>query len=175
MSRLAPGSTSSPTDEKLIVGVADMAVSADPASTIVTFALGSCIGVTIYDPVARVGGLLHFMLPTSDLNKDKAAQNPAMFGDTGIPHLFRTCYERGAKKERLIVCAAGGAETLSEDGHFKIGTRNRTLLRKIFWKNSILLSADDTGGANSRTLSLRIADGLVIAKSQGTERTLWAA
>jgi chemotaxis receptor (MCP) glutamine deamidase CheD len=62
---------------------------------------------------------------------------------------------------------------LSDDGHFKIGSRNRTLLRKIFWKNSILISGDDTGGSNSRTLSLRLSDGRVTVKTQGTERVLW--
>lgn len=160
-------------DGKIVVGVGDLAVCDDPSATLVTYALVSCIGVTVYDPESRVGGLLHFMLPSADLNKDKAANNPAMFGDTGIPLLFRACYEKGAKKERLIVCAAGGAEVLSDDGHFKIGSRNRTLIRKIFWKNNILLAGDETGGSNSRTLSLRMSDGMVGVRSQGTERTLW--
>jgi chemotaxis protein CheD len=160
-------------DGKLVVGVGDLIVTSDPTATVVTYALGSCIGVTVYDPVAKVGGLLHFMLPSAELNKDKAAANPAMFGDIGIPLLFKTAYEKGAKKERLIVCAAGGAEVLSDDGHFKIGSRNRTLVRKIFWKNGILLSADETGGSNSRTLSLRMTDGAVAVRTQGSERALW--
>lgn len=160
---------------KLVIGVGDLLVSNDPEALLVTYALGSCIGVTIYDPVAKVGGLLHFMLPSADLNKEKAAANPAMFGDTGIPMLFQTCYEKGAKKERLIVCAAGGAEVLSDDGHFKIGSRNRTLVRKIFWKNNILIAGDDTGGSNSRTLSLRMADGTTVVRTQGKERGLWSA
>lgn len=158
---------------KLVVGVGDLIVSNDPSALIVTYALGSCIGVTVYDPVAKVGGLLHFMLPSAELNKDKAAANPAMFGDIGIPMLFKQCYEKGAKKERLIVCAAGGAEVLSDDGHFKIGSRNRTLIRKIFWKNGILLAADETGGSNSRTLSLQMSDGAVAVRTQGMERALW--
>lgn len=162
-------------DGKTVVGVGDLAVCTDPQGTLITYALGSCIGVTVYDPVAKVGGLLHFMLPTSDLNKEKSEANPAMFGDTGIPLLFNACYEKGAKKERLIVCAAGGAEVLSDGGHFKIGSRNRTLIRKIFWKNGILLAADDTGGNNSRTMSFRMTDGTVSVRTQGTERPLWPA
>lgn len=162
-------------DGKHVVGVGDMVVCDDPQVLLVTYALGSCIGVTIYDPVAKVGGLLHFMLPSADLNKEKAAANPAMFGDTGIPLLFKACYEKGARKDRLIVCAAGGAEVLSDDGHFKIGSRNRTLVRKIFWKNNILIAGDETGGSNSRTLSLRMADGTAIVRTQGTERVLWQA
>lgn len=160
-------------DGKLVVGVGDLVVTDTPGALIVTYALGSCIGVTVYDPVARVGGLLHFMLPSAELNKDKAAANPAMFGDIGIPLLFKSCYEKGAKKERLVVCAAGGAEVLSDDGHFKIGSRNRTLLRKIFWKNNILIAGDETGGSNSRTLSLNLADGTVAVRTQGSERVLW--
>ncbi|MFZ4573346.1 MAG: chemotaxis protein CheD [Phycisphaerales bacterium] len=158
---------------KVVVGVGDMAVSADPTSLLVTYALGSCIGVTVYDPLAKVGGLLHFMLPTSELNSEKAQANPAMFGDTGIPGLFKSCYDLGAKKERLIVCAAGGAEVIADDGHFKIGSRNRTLLRKLFWKNGVLLSGDDTGGERSRTLSLAMSDGSVFVRSQGQESVLW--
>jgi chemotaxis protein CheD len=158
---------------RITVGIADMAVSADPDATLITFALGSCIGVTVYDPMARVGGMLHFMLPTGTLNDDKAKRNPCMFADAGIPLLFNRAYELGAKKERMIVCAAGGAEILDDDGHFKIGARNRTILRKIFWKNNVLLSGDDTGGNISRTLSLRLADGQVAVRHLNTERTLW--
>ncbi len=158
---------------QIVVGVADMALSSDPAGSIVTYALGSCIGVTLYDPVSRVGGMLHFMLPTSERNDKKADANPSMFGDTGVPALFRGAYDLGARKERLVVCAAGGAEVLGENGHFKIGSRNRTLLRKLFWKNGILLSADETGGAVSRTLTLSLLDGSVTIRSQGEQRVLW--
>ena len=160
-------------DGKIVVGVADIALCDDPAASLVTYALGSCLGVSIYDPVARVGGLLHFMLPESKVNPEKAVQSPAMFADTGVPLLFKGAYELGAKKGRLIVIAVGGAEVLADDGHFKVGSRNRTMLRKLFWKNNILLSADDTGGSISRTMILKMSDGEVIVRSKGKERTLW--
>lgn len=163
------------TASKLVVGVGDMVVTNDVGAVIVTYALGSCIGLTVYDPVARVGGLLHFMLPNAELNAQKALNNPAMFGDTGVPNLFKACYDLGAHKERLVVCAAGGAEVIADDGHFRIGSRNRTLLRKLFWKNSILLAGDDTGGERSRTLSLSMSDGVVAVRSQGEELILWPA
>ncbi len=158
----------------LVVGVADMAVFREPGAKIVTHALGSCIGVTVFDPTTNVGGMLHFMLPDSKINANKANGNPAMFADTGVPTLFRSAYELGATKENLIVCAAGGAEVLADGGHFKIGSRNRTVLRKIFWKNNILLSADDTGGNSSRTLTLSLADGTVTVKAKGKEEVLWS-
>ena len=140
---------------------------------IVTYALGSCIGVTIYDPIAKVGGMLHFMLPESKVNAEKAQSNPAMFADTGVPCLLKKAYELGAKKSRLIVCAAGGAEVLADDGHFKVGKRNRTMLRKLFWKNNILLSADDTGGNISRTLMMTLCDGEIVIRTKGKETKLW--
>lgn len=160
-------------DNRIVVSVADVKLSNDCNSALVTYALGSCIGVTIYDPIAKVGGMLHFMLPESKINTEKAGENPAMFADTGVPALFKQAYELGAKKNRLIVCAAGGAEVLADDGHFKVGKRNRTMLRKLFWKNNILLSADDTGGSVSRTLMMTLADGAVVIRTKGKETKLW--
>jgi chemotaxis protein CheD len=159
--------------DKVVVGVADLAVVRDATKSIVTYALGSCIGVTVYDPVAKVGGMLHFMLPESTVNAEKALANPAMFADIGVPLLFQKVIEAGARRERLIVCAAGGAEVLADDGHFRIGSRNRTILRKIFWKQNLLLAADDTGGQHSRTLTLRLADGVINIRAQGKETQLW--
>lgn len=158
---------------RAVVGIADIVMTSDPGALIVTYALGSCIGVTIFDPVARVGGMLHFMLPQGSLSPEKAKKSPGMFADTGVPLLFTRAYDLGAKKERLLVCAAGGAEILADEGHFKIGSRNRTMLRKLFWKNNVLLAAEDTGGCVSRTLTLRMADGAVIVKSKAEERTIW--
>lgn len=160
--------------QTITVGVADMAVTTDPAAALITYALGSCIGVTIYDPVARVGALLHFMLPSAKVNPDKADGKPEMFGDTGVPRLFRAAYDAGAKKDRLVVCAAGGAEVLNDDGHFKVGSRNRTMLRKLFWKNNILLTADETGGSISRTMQLFMSDGTVTVRHQGKEQVIWS-
>ena len=81
-----------------IVGIADMKVSDDPKVTLVTHALGSCIGVTVYDPVARVGGMIHYMLPESKMDHKKAKETPLMFADTGIPLLFKACYKIKAEK-----------------------------------------------------------------------------
>lgn len=174
MSSLVSSFKSTQTDGRVVVGVADMAMTNDSAADIITYALGSCIGVTIYDPQAKIGGMLHFMLPSAKVSPDKAVTSPLMFGDLGIPILFKSCYEKGSKKENLIVCAAGGAEILDGDGNFKIGSRNRTMLRKLFWKNNILLSADDTGGTISRTLTLRMSDGQVSVRTKGKEAVLWS-
>lgn len=163
------------TPSRMVVGIADMAMTADPRVTLITYALGSCIGVTIFDPVARVGGMLHFMLPQGSLSPEKAIRTPCMFADSGVPLLFTKAYELGAKKERLVVVASGGAEILADEGHFKIGSRNRTMLRKLFWKNNVLIAAEDTGGTHSRTMTLRLTDGLVTVKNKSEERALWPA
>lgn len=164
-----------PPASRLVVGIADVQMTADPSALLVTYALGSCIGVTIFDPVVRVGGMLHLMLPQASLSPEKALRCPCMFADSGVPLLFARAYELGARKERMIVCAAGGAEILADEGHFKIGSRNRTMLRKLFWKNNVLIAAEDTGGSHSRTMSLCLADGRVTVKNKNEERTLWPA
>lgn len=157
----------------IVISVADYAVTNDRTATLVTYALGSCIGVTIYDPIAHVGGMIHFMLPKCIARNKRVDASPAMFGDTGIPLLFKECYALGAHKSRLVVCAAGGAEVLDDNGVFKVGSRNRTLIRKIFWKNGILLSADETGGTIARTLKLQMSDGSVEIKTNGKGTVIW--
>ena len=94
-----------------IVGVSDMKLSQVIGDQIITHALGSCIGIAIHDPHAHVGGILHYMLPQSKLDQEKAAANPFMFGDTGIPSLFVSAYKMGARKENMRVIMAGGAGT----------------------------------------------------------------
>lgn len=153
----------------VVVDIADFQVSADPRADLVTYSLGSCVGVSIWDPETKVGGMLHYMLPESSISPEKAKLNPAMFGDTGIPAMFRAAYELGAVKKRLIVKVAGGSSLLDDNGTFNIGKRNYILLRKIFWKNGVLIDAEDVGGAVSRTMRLSIGSGRVSIKNRNRE------
>jgi chemotaxis protein CheD len=146
---------------QLVIGVADLKVSNQATDVLVTHALGSCIGVAVYDPVAKVGGILHYMLPESQLDPRKAQENPFMFADTGIPRLFRECYQLGAQKQRMQVKVAGGSQVLGGQEHFQIGRRNYAALRKIFLKNNVLINTEDVGGVNARTLFLEVATGKV--------------
>lgn len=152
---------------QVVVGVADMKVSNRPEEVLVTHALGSCIGVAIYDPVVRVGGILHYMLPDSSLDPVKGQENPYMFADTGIPRLFKECYRLGAQKSRILVKVAGGSQVLGNQEHFQIGRRNYAALRKIFLKNNVLIDQEDVGGNKARTLFLEIATGNVWVKIMG--------
>jgi len=141
------------------VGVGDCKVSNAAETVLATYALGSCIAVAIHDPVAAVGGLLHFMLPESSLNPDKASQNPFMFADTGIPLLFHAAYDLGAEKRRLVVRAAGGAQVMDESGVFNICKRNNLALRKILWRAGVMIHGEEIGGTASRTVRLEVATG----------------
>lgn len=155
----------------IVVGVADLKVSNRQEDVLVTHALGSCIGVAIYDPEAKVGGLLHYMLPESLLDPERARENPGMFADTGIPCLFRVCYQLGAKKHRLRVKVAGGSQVLGGQEHFQIGRRNYAALRRIFLRNNVLIDQEDVGGSKARTLYLEIATGRTWVKSAGLQIT----
>jgi chemotaxis protein CheD len=139
---------------------------------LVTHALGSCLGLMVFDPAAKVGGLLHAMLPLSSINPEKALANPAMFVDTGVPLLFKTLYDQGAAKTRLVVKAAGCGAPMGKNEIFKIGERNYTVLKKLLWKNGILLEAEDVGGPASRTIHFEVASGRVLLSSNGTKRPL---
>jgi len=152
---------------KLIVGIADMKVSNDLSTTLITYSLGSCIGVSIYDPIVRAGGLLHFMLPDSTIDPQKATKNPWMFADSGIPLFFKEAYQLGAEKKRLIVKVVGGAQILDDSHFFNIGKRNYMTLRKIFWANNVLIRAEEVGGNVNRTLSLELSSGRVWVKTSG--------
>jgi len=143
----------------LIVGISDLKVSKSPDDVLVTFALGSCIAVAIYDPLINAGGLLHYMLPDSTLDPQKAQSQPGMFADTGIPLLFKSCYRLGCEKKRMIVKVAGGASILDDANFFRIGQKNITALRKIFWKNNVMIDAEDTGSNCNRTVRLNLANG----------------
>jgi chemotaxis protein CheD len=153
------------------VGISDCRVSQSTDDVLITYALGSCIGVAIYDPVARVGGLLHYMLPEAGLDPPKARENPYMFADSGIPLLFRRSYELGAEKRRLVVCVAGGAQVMDEAGVFNIGKRNALAMRKILWKAGVLIQSESLGGSFSRTVRLEIGTGRVWLRSEGMQET----
>ena len=160
---------------KHTVGVADMVISSAPGDIIVTHALGSCLGITVHDPVAGVGGLLHVMLPASTIDESKAEVNPCMFVDTGVPLLFRASYQAGAQKNRLTVKVAGGACIGSRDADsdfFQIGKRNVVALRRLLWKNGVLVAGEDVGGSEARTLSLDLATGEVVVRMDGHAVTL---
>ena len=155
-----------------IVGISEMRVSNNPEDVLVTYSLGSCVGLTLYDPVIKVGGMIHCMLPLSRIDPAKAQMNPCMFTDTGIPTLIQAVLNMGANKKRLIAKVAGAASPLDDNGIFKIGERNYTVLRRVLWKNDILIAAEDVGGTVARSLFLYLDTGKTVIRSGGKDREL---
>ncbi len=170
MSTRARGTTA----PEVVVGIAELAVVQGHEQVLVTHALGSCIGLTVFDPVAAVGGLLHYLLDHPLEGRAGGADAEAMFATTGIPTLFREAYRLGASRERIIACAAGGSEMLSGTAGLRIGARNRRILARIFSKNRLSLRAEDTGGCDARTLRLDMRAGQVEVQCRDSRRVLWA-
>jgi chemotaxis protein CheD len=137
-----------------------------------TYALGSCIGLAVYDRHAMVGGLLHFMLPDSALDSARARQNPYVFADVGVPKLIQLVCAQGAGHGRLVARAAGGACFVDPHAIFDIGKRNYLALRKVLWKEGVLLAAEACGGTESRAMRLEIASGRLWLHEGSTEREL---
>jgi chemotaxis protein CheD len=150
---------------KHIVGVADMKMSNSPVDSIVTYSLGSCIGLVAFDPVARVGGVLHYMLPESELDREKALKRPCMFADTGIPLFLDKALHMGAEGGRLRLMAFGGSQILDQQGFFNIGRQNYLALKSILASRNLVISRQDIGGTVNRTVRLEIGAGAVFLKT----------
>ncbi len=151
----------------LVVGVADMIATNDASAEIVTHALGSCLGVAVYDPARRAGGLLHAMLPDASIDPTKAAATPFMFVNTGVPRLFQAVCGLGVNRQRLIVKVAGGAQLLDDHRLFNIGERNCQTLLRLLAQNGYSVQASDTGGRTSRTVRLDMTTGKFSIHSPG--------
>ena len=157
---------------KYVVGISEMVVSDQAEDILITYSLGSCIGLALYEPRMRIGGLIHCMLPLSKIDPARAMDRPCMFTDTGVPLLLNTMLSMGAEKRNLIAKVAGAASLLDNNGSFNIGERNQVILRKLLWKNQILIQAEETGGTKARTLSLHLENGLTLLRSGGSEYEL---
>lgn len=154
---------------KLTVGISDMKTTSNMDDVLVTYSLGSCIGLALYDPKAQVGGMIHCMLPLSQIDPQRAQSMPQMFTDTGVPLLLRTLIDMGAEKRHLVAKVAGAAKLLDSSNTFNIGERNQVVLRKVLWKNKILIAGEETGGSKARTMMLYMSTGKTVLRSGGTE------
>lgn len=150
-----------PNKTRIVVGVSDLKISKDPGSFLVTYSLGSCVGVVAHDPVARVGGILHFQLHSSREHAQRAKEKPCMFADLGIPLLLEGVETAGAHPERTQIRIYGGASILRDNDLFKIGIQNTRIAKKILWQRCRRIVAEDVGGNRSRTVRLDIGTGEV--------------
>ena len=153
--------------EMIKVGMADLNICKAP-DVITTLGLGSCIGLTLYDPVTKIGGMVHYMLP--DSTKVRNNSNIAKFGDTGIKELLNRVIAAGASRTRLVAKIAGGARMfevsgLSDVGN--IGARNAEMAKETLKELGIRLIAEDTGLNYGRTVELHCATGEFHIKAVG--------
>lgn len=147
--------------------MADFKIAKAPDS-LTTLGLGSCIGLTLYDPVTKIGGMVHYMLP--DSTKLRNNTNIAKFGDTGIQALYDEIVKAGANPRRLIAKIAGGARMFAISNSSAIGNvgdRNTEMAKQMLRKLNIPLKAEDTGLNYGRTVILDCETGAYTIKSVG--------
>jgi chemotaxis protein CheD len=155
---------------KVMVGLEEICVSSDPKVVLACLGLGSCIAISAYDPVARVGAMAHIVLPDSG-GKDKAGA-PGKYANTGIPRMIEEMKEAGALKFRIIIKIAGGARifgNVKEGSMLDIGFRNLAAVKQAFLDNNLNLRGENTGGAHGRSLLLHVSSGLTLVTTATRE------
>lgn len=149
------------------VGMADLGV-ASKSKVLTTLGLGSCIGVTLYDPITKVGGLAHIMLPSSTQIKNNI--NKAKFADTGVEELLVQMIAKGASKTRIVAKMAGGAQMFEfkqMNQSLRIGARNIEAVSDVLIKHNIPVIASDVGGNYGRSLEFYLETGCLRVKIIG--------
>ncbi len=152
----------------ITVGISEAGFSANKDDEIVTHALGSCVGLVIYDKRNVIGGMLHFMLP-KPLNRD--GDKIYKYGETAIPLFFKKFTEMGGDLRKSILKAAGGALINKDNKRFNIGLKNILALNKMIWQYNLMLENADLGGEIYRTMHLKMKDGKVFVKNH--KKGIW--
>jgi chemotaxis protein CheD len=156
-------------NDAIIIGMAELKVAAAPLK-IATLGLGSCIGICLYDRVIKVGGMVHIMLPNSEIAHDKV--NEAKFADTAVPLLVAECEKLGAIRSRLEVKMVGGAQMFSghgEDTAFSIGTKNIRAVEEALAKLGMPVMAQNVGGNTGKSITFDLESGNVQVRTLGLE------
>ena len=146
--------------ELIKVGMADYKTGRNPSS-LISYGLGSCVGIALYDSINKIGGLAHIMLP--DSTQARSAENPAKFANTALPLMLEEMLKMGAVKQRITAKIAGGAQMFTfadATDVMRVGERNAQAVRALLKKMDIRMLADDTGGNYGRTVELRLDTGI---------------
>lgn len=150
-----------------IVPISEMVTSDNPDDVLVAYGLGSCVAVCLYDPVARVGGMLHALLPTNH-NGRRVMGKPTKYVDQGTPLLVDALLKLNARRTRLIAYLCGGARMLSTPGFYdslNIGERNELAAEAALQAMGLRIRGRATGGRNGRTVRFYIATGQVTLRT----------
>lgn len=149
--------------DRLIVGVGEIACAREP-ETLVTQALGSCVGVTLWDPRLHIAGMAHVMLPAAP--RSDIAERRHRFADLAIPALVERMVDLGAGPRRLVAKLAGGASMFrGESATDTIGDRNVAAVRDQLERAGVAVVASDTGGTHARTIELAPGTGILLVRS----------
>jgi len=160
---------------KIPVNIGEMKISNKKGDCLVIYGIGSCLGLAVYEPVLKLGGLIHCQLPLSSIDQEKAKKNPLLFVDTGIPILLNRILSSGGDKKKLIVKIAGCARIAQKNNDkdiFNIGEKNYIIARRLLWKNDIFIAAEDVGGNFYRTLYFDIGTGLLYVETNSKRKIL---
>lgn len=142
-----------------------MKVSAETEDILIADEIGSGMAIAIYDPVARVGGLLHFLLPDSVIERKIAEKRPFIFADTAIPLFFKFFCENGGDSTRAKIFTAGGSQIMDQGEALNIGNQNHKALRSILDKAGTRPEIEDVGGHVNRGMKIIISTGEILIKS----------
>lgn len=145
----------------ITLGIAESKIAQSP-DKLVTLGLGSCVGLVLYDPVTKISGMVHIMLPTAPKGMD--VNNKYKFADTGITELIRLLVMSGAVRARLKAKAAGGAHmfnTTYNTDVMNVGQRNVEMCQKILKENTIAIVSEDTGGTSGRSIEFCCDSGML--------------
>jgi chemotaxis protein CheD len=157
------------------VPIGEIIASTDPDDVLVVYGVGSCVVVGLYDPVTRVGGILHALLPGLSWQHQHVTGKPTKYVDQGVPLLVEVMTSLGAKKNRLIVCLCGGAQVINAPGFsdsFSIGQRNIVAARLALQNAGLDVKSEMTGGRAGSSIRLHIANGKVTVKTLGQEERI---
>lgn len=156
------------------VGLGELKVSRARDDVLTCYGLGSCVGLALYDPVAKIGAMAHILLPDSALKRESAP--PAKFADTAVPYAVAQLERLGASRLRLQVKMAGGAQMLAlgqGEARLDIGARNVEATRAALAALRLAVTAAEVHGNFGRTMQLFISDGRVVISTIGRgEKTI---
>lgn len=152
-------------DKQFNVGIADMKLTRNEG-TLITYALGSCIGIALYDPMVKLGALIHIMLPELGTMDHS---NIFKYADSAIPETLRKMKAFGASQQRIVAKIAGGAKMFEMgDGNLgNIGLRNADSVKRTLQAERIRILREDTGANYARTMSMDVFDGKVTIRTFG--------
>ncbi len=152
----------------IIVGLGEIKVTQNPSEVLTCLGLGSCIGISVHDPVAKVAGMAHIVLPQSDARNSGSPK----YADIGVPMLLDELEKQGAMHKRLVVKLFGGAQMSAAKGlgnAFQIGDKNNAAVTVALTQKGLRVASSDTGGNYGRTMRLFPDTGTTIVSTAGRE------